>query len=93
MPLAARARRGCAHDPQYVLIPAPVGCGSSLPVDLWAPSGQLLLRKGQTVQSAQHRERLAEHQASCGFDALAWQRAHERAVHALLSQGADLRPV
>ena len=80
---------------QYVPIPAPLlGVGQPLPVDLWAPSGQLLLRKGQTVQSAQHRERLAEHQASCtAADALAWQRAYERAVHALLSQGVDLETV
>ena len=56
--------------------------------------GAVAVRKGQTVQSAQHRERLAEHQASCtAADALAWQRAYERAVHALLSQGVDLETV
>lgn len=80
---------------RYIAIPVPLlAIGQPLPVDLWTPSGQLLLRKGQDVQSEQHRQRLAEHQASCTTaDAQAWQRAYERAVHDLLSQGGDLDAV
>lgn len=80
---------------KYVPIPvALLSLGQPLPVDLWTPSGQLLLRKGQDVQSEQHRDRLAEHLASCTpADAQAWQRAYERAVHTLLSQGAALEAV
>ncbi|MGI9133480.1 MAG: HD-GYP domain-containing protein [Rhodoferax sp.] len=80
---------------KYVPIPVQLlAIGQPLPVDLWSSQGQLLLRKGQQVVSAQHRERLAAHDASATEgDASAWQRAYERQVHRLLHQGADVREV
>jgi HD-GYP domain-containing protein (c-di-GMP phosphodiesterase class II) len=68
--------------------------GSPLPVDVWSPVGQLLLRKGQPVLSAQHRDKLGAHQASSTeSDAQAWQRSYERMVHTLLRDGVDVEVV
>ena len=78
-------------------IPIPVDMletGQPLPVDVWSPAGQLLLRKGQPVVSAQHKEKLKSHNASTTEnDALAWQRSYERMVHAMLRQGVDVQIV
>ena len=50
---------------QYVPIPvAMLEVGKPLPVDVWSAGGQLLLRKGQPVQSEEHREKLHAHNAS-----------------------------
>jgi HD-GYP domain-containing protein (c-di-GMP phosphodiesterase class II) len=54
----------------------------------------LLLRKGQPVLSEEHREKLHAHNASSTpADALAWQRAYERMVHAMLSSGMDVQEI
>ena len=77
---------------KYVPIPiAMLAVGKPLPVDVWSESGQLLLKKGQPIVSEQHREKL--HSFNAGTtpgDALAWQRAYERMVHALLREGVNL---
>ena len=80
---------------KYVPIPiAMLEIGRPLPVDVWSPSGQLLLRKGQPVQSAQHKERLHAHNAgSTPNDAWAWQRAYERMVHTMMREGVDLQTI
>ena len=80
---------------KYVPIPvAMLEIGQPLPVDIWSPAGQLLLRKGQPVVSAQHKEKLSAHDASSTeSDALAWQRSYERMVHTLLRQGMDVELV
>jgi HD-GYP domain-containing protein (c-di-GMP phosphodiesterase class II) len=80
---------------KYVPIPvAMLAVGQPLPVDVWSASGQLLLRKGQPVVSEEHRDKLHAHNASSTpADALAWQRAYERMVHELLSQGVDVQQV
>jgi HD-GYP domain-containing protein (c-di-GMP phosphodiesterase class II) len=68
--------------------------GKPLPVNVWSPTGQLLLRRGQAVVSEQHRERLHSHKASSTpEDAQAWQRAYERMVHAMLRDGLDLQTI
>jgi HD-GYP domain-containing protein (c-di-GMP phosphodiesterase class II) len=68
--------------------------GKPLPVNVWSPTGQLLLRRGQAVVSEQHRERLHSHNASSTpEDAQAWQRAYERMVHAMLRDGVDLQTI
>ena len=80
---------------KYVPIPvAMLAVGQPLPVDVWSASGQLLLRKGQPVVSEEHRDKLHAHNASSTpADAPAWQRAYERMVHELLSQGVDVQQV
>ncbi|MCF8167147.1 MAG: hypothetical protein K9J77_00835 [Rhodoferax sp.] len=80
---------------KYVPIPVDMlAVGKPLPVDVWGPSGQLLLRKGQPVVSAEHRDKLGAHQASSTeSDALAWQRSYERMVHTLLRQGMEVDAV
>lgn len=74
-----------------IYVPVPVHLlevGRTIPVDIWDKSGKLLLRKGHGLQSEQHREMLAAHEASMTqSDAQAWQRSHERLVHAMLRAG------
>ncbi|MBK6999478.1 MAG: hypothetical protein IPH35_05770 [Rhodoferax sp.] len=79
----------------YVSIPIDMlAIGKPLPVDIWNPSGQLLLRRGQLVVSEQHREKLHAFQASTtATDAQAWQRSYERMVHAMLRDGVDLKTI
>lgn len=71
-----------------------VALGDPIPVDLWSPDGRLLLRKGQTLTSADHRSKLLTHQA-CALEseAQAWQRAYERRVQTLLREGAELAQI
>jgi len=79
----------------YFPIPiAMLEIGKPLPVDVWTPTGTLLLRKGHPVESEAHREKLYAHHASSTLsDALAWQRSYERMVHAMLRDGADLHDI
>ena len=76
----------------YVPIPvAMLDLGKPLPVDVWDPEGQLLLRKGQAILSEQQRDMLHAHQAAMTeTDAKAWQRSYERMVHRMLKDGADI---
>lgn len=80
---------------KYVPIPvALLAVGKPLPVDVWSAGGQLLLRKGQPVVSEEHRAKLHAHNAcSTPADAHAWQRAYERMVHTLLSEGVDVQDI
>jgi hypothetical protein len=80
---------------KYLPIPiALLEVGKPLPVDVLSDAGQLLLRAGQPIVSEQHRDRLHAFKACTRLsDGLAWQRAYERVVHAMLVGGADLREV
>ncbi|MDZ7938896.1 MAG: hypothetical protein U5M53_11685 [Rhodoferax sp.] len=79
----------------YVPIPvALLAVGHPIPVDVWSDTGQLLLRKGQSVVSAEHRDKLnAFNACSTPADAHAWQRAYERMVHEWLRDGVDLMTI
>jgi hypothetical protein len=79
----------------YVPIPvALLAVGQPIPVNVWSDTGQLLLRKGQSVVSEQHRDKLHAFKAcSTAADAQAWQRAYERMVHAWLRDGVDLMTI
>ena len=76
----------------YVPIPiAMLDLGKPLPVDVWDPEGQLLLRKGQAILSEQQRDMLHAHQAAMTeTDAKAWQKSYERMIHRMLKDGADV---
>ena len=80
---------------KYVPIPtAMLELGRPLPVDVWAPDGRLLLRKGQPILSEQHREMLSAHRASLTeSDARAWEKSYERMIRAMLSDGADVETI
>lgn len=68
--------------------------GKPLPVDVWSASGKLLLKKGQSVDTEEDREKLRAHNASSTLaDALAWQRSYERTVRMLLREGADVQDI
>ncbi len=79
----------------YVPIPiAMLEVGKPLPVNVVSDTGQLLLRKGQPIVSAQHRDKLHAFNASTtASDAYAWQRAYERMVHEMLRSGMDLQDI
>ncbi len=78
-------------------IPVPVHLleiGKPLPVDLVSSTGQLLLRKGNPILSADHREKLnAFHAGTRESDGLAWQHAYLRHIHNMLQEGMDPRDV
>jgi len=75
----------------YVPVPlALLDIGKPLPVDIWAPDGRLLLRKGQAIESEQHKELLKAHQACVtSSDDHAWRKSFERMVYKMLRDGVD----
>lgn len=78
--------------PSYLPVPLErVQLGKPLPVDIWSPSGRLLLRRQQILQSEAHRDMLRSHQACMTeTDAQAWQRSLERLMRAFYNEGADM---
>ena len=66
----------------------------TLPVDVWDAKGNLLLRKGQCIQSEQHRVVLEAHQA-CALEAdyKAWVRAYDRLIYAMLRDGVSIAQI
>jgi len=76
---------------QYVPVPIDLlEIGKNIPVDLWDKTGKLLLRRGHSLQSEQHRDILAAHEASITEgDALAWTRGYERVLHEMLRDGSS----
>lgn len=78
-------------------VPVPLGrvqLGRTLPVDVWTPDGRLLLRRGQALQSEQHREMLATHQACMTeTDAQAWQKSLERTMRLMRAKGLDMASI
>lgn len=62
-----------------------------LPINVWDPVGNLLLRKGSAIQADRPRHFFESHQACVTeADFRAWQRAYDRKIYALLRQGASL---
>jgi HD-GYP domain-containing protein (c-di-GMP phosphodiesterase class II) len=61
-------------------------------VDLRAPDGRLLLRRGQALNSEAQRETLLAHQACMTeVDAQAWERALQRQLRGMVSSEAEVR--
>jgi hypothetical protein len=79
----------------YVAVPiALLALGRTIPVDLFAPDGRLLLRKGQTIGSEQQKEMLAAHLACMREgDAKAWQKSYERMIRSMLAAGVALERI
>jgi hypothetical protein len=77
-----------------IYVPIPVAMlvlGKPLPVDVLAPDGRLLLRKGQAILSQQQTEMLSAHQACMTeSDATAWQKSYERMIRTLLNDGVSV---
>lgn len=80
---------------QYVPVPIDLlEIGKNIPVDLWDKNGKLLLRRGHSLQSEQHRAILAAHEASLTEgDALAWTRGYERMLHEMLRDGSSAEAI
>lgn len=76
---------------QYVPVPVDLlEIGKTIPVDLWDKTGKLLLRRGHSLTSEQHREMLVAHDASMTeSDALAWTRGYERMLQSMLRDGSS----
>ena len=76
---------------EYVPVPVDLlEIGKNIPVDLWDKTGKLLLRRGHSLTSEQHRQMLVAHQASMTeSDALAWTRGYERMLQAMLREGSS----
>jgi hypothetical protein len=76
---------------EYVPVPVDLlEIGKTIPVDLWDKTGKLLLRRGHSLTSEQHREMLVAHDASMTeSDALAWTRGYERMLQAMLRDGSS----
>ncbi len=77
---------------KYVPLPLDmINLTQSVPVDVWAPGGVLLLRRGQAILTDGHRENLLARGASLTQgDADAWQNSYERMVGNMLRQGVPL---
>ncbi len=77
---------------KYIPVPIErIQFGQPLPVSLWDPRGNLLLRKGQAIESERHQEVLAAHQASATEpDFRAWQRSYDRLIYTMLRDGKTL---
>ena len=77
--------------------PIPFGrvqIGKPLPVDVYAPNGHLLLRRGQMLQSEQHRDTLIDREACMSqADARAWQRSLERLMRTMRYEGCSLAQI
>ena len=59
-------------------------------MDLWDRHGKLLLRRGNRLESEQHREMLVAHDAAMTEgDALAWTRGYERMLHEMMRDGSS----
>jgi hypothetical protein len=76
----------------YIALPlSRIAFGKPVPVNVWDPAGKLLIRKGQAIVSAHHKEVLAAHGASATeADFKAWQRAYDRLIYTLFRDGASL---
>ncbi len=79
----------------YVPVPTErLQLGRVLPVDMRAPDGRLLLRRGQALESEAQREMLMTHHACMTeTDAQAWDKAMQRQMRAMVARGADMRAV
>lgn len=80
---------------QYVPVPIDLlEIGKTIPVDLWDRNGKLLLRRGHSLQSEQHRAMLAAHDAAMTEgDAQAWTRGYERTLHEMLRDGSSAEEI
>ena len=76
----------------YVELPlSRIAVGQPIPVNIFDARGQLLIRKGQAITGAAHKEMLASHRAQVTeLDLQAWQRSHDRRVYAMLRDGRSL---
>jgi hypothetical protein len=80
---------------KYVPLPITrIETGKPLPVHVWDAKGNLLLRKGQTIDSEQHREVLTAHQACLTEgDYRAWVRSYDRLVYDLLRDNVSIQQI
>jgi hypothetical protein len=80
---------------KYVPVPIErIAFGKPVPVSLWDPHGNLLLRKGQAIETERQRELLTVHTASATpSDYRAWQRSYDRLIYTMLRDGKTLEQI
>ena len=62
--------------------------GKPVPFNIWDGCRNLLIRKGDVVQSVRHQDMLAAHKACVSeVDFKAWQRSYDRLVYRLFRDG------
>jgi hypothetical protein len=65
--------------------------GKPVPFNIWDGRRNLLMRKGDVVQSVQHQDMLAAHKACVSeVDFKAWQRSYDRLVYRMFREGASM---
>jgi hypothetical protein len=78
-------------------VPVPIErlqLGRVLPVDMRAPDGRLLLRRGQALESEAQRQMLVTHHACMTeTDAQAWDKALQRQMRGMVARGVDMHAV
>jgi hypothetical protein len=78
-------------------VPVPIErlqLGRVLPVDMRAPDGRLLLRRGQALESESQLAMLSTHHACMTeTDAQAWDKALQRQMRSMVANGMDMRAV
>lgn len=79
----------------YVPVPTErLRLGRVLPVDMRAPDGRLLLRRGQALESEAQRQMLVTHHACMTeTDAQAWDKALQRQMQNMVARGVDMHTV
>ncbi len=77
---------------KYVPLPLEmIDLTRAVPVDVWAPGGMLLLKRGQAILNETHRETLRARGASITQgDADAWQNSYERMIGEMIREGVAL---
>ena len=79
----------------YVELPlSRIELGRPIPVNVFDTKGNLLIRRGQPIASAQHLELLAAHQACVSeLDLQAWQRSYDRLIYSMLREGRSVEEI
>ena len=80
---------------KYIPLPLHhIESGKPVPINVWDPRGNLLIRKGQSITSDNHKEHLASHQASATeADYKAWQRSYDRLIYSMVRSGMSIEQI
>ncbi len=80
---------------KYIPLPLHhIESGKPVPINVWDPRGNLLIRKGQSITSENHKEHLAAHQASATeADYKAWQRSYDRLIYGMVRSGMSIEQI
>lgn len=77
---------------KYINIPlSKIEISQRIPINVWDLKGNLLIKKGGSIESERHKEILHTHDASAiESDHKAWQKSYDRVISGLLRSGLTL---